>query len=90
MAPIDALARAIRQLASGHSLSAEDTAEAFGAIMRGDASPAQVAAILVALRVKGETIDEVAGGARALRDAMVRLPSEIGRASCRERVWIPV
>lgn len=76
MAPIDALARAIRQLASGHSLSAEDTAEAFGAIMRGDASPAQVAAILVALRVKGETIDEVAGGARALRDAMVRLPSD--------------
>jgi anthranilate phosphoribosyltransferase len=76
LAPIDALARAIRQLASGHSLSAEDTAEAFGAIMRGDASPAQVAAILVALRVKGETIHEVAGGAKALRDAMVRLPSD--------------
>jgi anthranilate phosphoribosyltransferase len=76
LAPIDALARAIRQLASGHSLSAEDTAEAFGAIMRGDASAAQVAAILVALRVKGETIPEVAGGARALRDAMVRLPSD--------------
>jgi anthranilate phosphoribosyltransferase len=76
LAPIDALVRAIRQLASGHSLSAEDTAEAFGAIMRGDASPAQVAAILVALRVKGETIHEVAGGARALRDAMVRLPSD--------------
>jgi len=57
-------------------LSAEETAEAFGAIMRGEASPAQVAAILVALRVKGETIHEVAGGARALRDAMVRLPGE--------------
>lgn len=74
--PIDALARAIRQLAGGHSLSAEETTEAFGAIMRGEASPAQVAAILVALRVKGETIHEVAGGARALRDAMVRLPSD--------------
>ena len=76
MAPTDALARAIRQLAGGHSLSAEETAEAFGAIMRGEASPAQVAAILVALRVKGETTHEVAGGARALRDAMVRLPSD--------------
>jgi anthranilate phosphoribosyltransferase len=76
LAPIEPLARAIRQLAGGHSLSAEDTAAAFGAIMRGEASPAQVAAILVALRVKGETIHEVAGGARALRDAMVRLPGD--------------
>jgi anthranilate phosphoribosyltransferase len=76
LAPIESLARAIRQLAGGHSLNAEDTAEAFGAIMRGEASPAQVAAILVALRVKGETIHEVAGGARALRDAMVRLPTD--------------
>ncbi|HZO20202.1 MAG TPA: anthranilate phosphoribosyltransferase [Gemmatimonadaceae bacterium] len=76
MPPPDALARAIRQLAGGQSLSTDDTAEAFGAIMRGEASPAQVAAILVALRVKGETIDEVAGGARALRDAMVRLSSD--------------
>lgn len=76
MAPPEPLARAIRQLAGGQSLSAEDTAAAFGAIMRGEASAAQIAAILVALRVKGETIHEVAGGARALRDAMVRLPGD--------------
>ena len=80
MPPIDPLARAIRQLAGGHSLNAEETAEAFGAIMRGEASAAQVAAILVALRVKGETTHEVAGGARALRDAMVRLPSDAPEA----------
>jgi anthranilate phosphoribosyltransferase len=75
LAPPEPLARAIRQLAGGQSLNAEETALAFGAIMRGEASPAQVAAILVALRVKGETVDEVAGGAQALRDAMVRLPA---------------
>ena len=76
MAPPEPLARAIRQLAGGQALSAEDTAAAFGAIMRGEASAVQIAAILVALRVKGETIHEVAGGARALRDAMVRLPGD--------------
>lgn len=76
MAPTDALAAAIRTLAGGRSLSTAETAEAFGAIMRGEASAAQVAAILVALRVKGETASEVAGGARALREAMVQLPAE--------------
>ena len=41
--------------------------------MRGDASPAQIAALLMGLRVKGETAEEVAGAARALRAAMVRV-----------------
>lgn len=72
----DALRLAIRRLAGGESLSADDTAAAFDVIMRGEATPAQVAAVLIALRVKGETAEEVAGGARALRRAMVRLPTE--------------
>src|SRR5919205_3558478 len=42
--------------------------------MRGEASGTQVAAVLIALRVKGETPDEVAGGALALRNAMIKLP----------------
>jgi anthranilate phosphoribosyltransferase len=69
----DALRLAIRRLASHESLSAEETAAAFDVVMRGEATPAQVAAVLMALRVKGETIDEIAGGARALRHAMVQL-----------------
>ncbi len=69
------LGSAIRRLASGASLSTEETAAAFDIIMRGEATPARIAAVLMALRVKGETPDEVAGGAQALRNAMVRLPA---------------
>ncbi|HWJ22021.1 MAG TPA: anthranilate phosphoribosyltransferase [Gemmatimonadaceae bacterium] len=72
----DALRGAVRRLAFGESLSAEDSAAAFEVVMSGGASPAQVAALLMGLRVKGETPAEVAGAARALRGAMVRLGAE--------------
>jgi anthranilate phosphoribosyltransferase len=68
------LLTAIRRLAHGESLSAPQIAAAFGTVMAGDATPAQVAALLVGLRVKGETAAEVAGVAHALRAAMVPLP----------------
>src|SRR5687767_1837595 len=42
--------------------------------MRGEATAAQIAALLIGLRVKGETAEEVTGAARALRGAMIRLP----------------
>ena len=58
----------------GASLTEPESRAAFGAVMRGEATPAQVAALLVGLRVKGETPDEVAGAADALRGAMIRLP----------------
>lgn len=70
-----ALLGAIRKLTSGEHLSAEEAGFAFDVIMRGDATASQVAALLVGLRVKGETPDEVAGVARALRRAMIRLPA---------------
>jgi anthranilate phosphoribosyltransferase len=60
----------------GGSLSEPQAREAFGIVMRGEATPAQIAALLVGLRVKGETAEEVAGAADALRGAMVRLPAE--------------
>ena len=69
-----ALQAAIRRVAFGGSLDAELATEAFGIIMRGEATAAQIAALLVGLRVKGETAEEVTGAARALRGAMVRLP----------------
>jgi anthranilate phosphoribosyltransferase len=67
------LERALRALAARESLAESLAAEVFGAVMRGDASPAQVAGLLMGLRAKGETADEVAGAARALREAMVRV-----------------
>ncbi|HEV2180341.1 MAG TPA: anthranilate phosphoribosyltransferase [Gemmatimonadaceae bacterium] len=70
----EALAHALRRLADHHSLTADETAAAFDVIMRGDATPSQVGAMLMGLRVKGETAAEVAGAARALRAVMVRLP----------------
>ena len=60
----------------GSSLSERESRAAFGAVMQGEATSAQVAALLVGLRVKGETAEEVAGAADALRLAMVRLPAE--------------
>jgi anthranilate phosphoribosyltransferase len=64
---------AIAALADGRSLSDAQAAEVFAAVMRGAATPVQIAALLMGLRVKGETADEVAGAARALRAAMLRV-----------------
>jgi anthranilate phosphoribosyltransferase len=74
--PGAALAHAIRRLAQHHALSADEAGAAFDVVMSGAATPAQIGALLAALRVKGETADEVAGAARALRAAMLRLSAD--------------
>lgn len=70
-----ALQSAITKLAHHQPLTSADAADAFGVIMRGEASQVQIAAMLAALRVKGETAEIVAGVVRALREVMVHLPS---------------
>src|SRR6266576_2709932 len=67
------LRRALVALANQQSLSEEQTAEVFGVVMSGEATPAQIGALLMGLRAKGETADELAGATRALRAAMVRV-----------------
>jgi anthranilate phosphoribosyltransferase len=71
---------ALDQLSHGRSLSAEAAGAAFDVLMRGDATPVETAALLMALRVKGETAEEVAGAASALRRAMVRVELDEARA----------
>jgi anthranilate phosphoribosyltransferase len=63
----DLLTRAIDTLAGGQNLSLDDTAAVLSEIMAGNASEVQIAGFLVALRTKGETVEELAGLARAMR-----------------------
>jgi anthranilate phosphoribosyltransferase len=58
---------AIAHVSAGHDLAADDIATVFGQIMDGEATPAQIGGLLIALRMKGETADEIAGAARAMR-----------------------
>jgi anthranilate phosphoribosyltransferase len=62
---------AISQLLEGHSLSAGQAEGVMDEVMTGEATPAQIAGFLIALRVKGETVDEITGCARAMRRAAV-------------------
>jgi anthranilate phosphoribosyltransferase len=59
---------AIQQLISGADLSREQARAVMDQIMSGDATHAQIGAFLVALRIKGETVDEIAGCAQGMRE----------------------
>jgi anthranilate phosphoribosyltransferase len=60
--------KALQRLLDGHDLTRAEAREVMGAIMRGETTPAQIAGFLIALRVKGETADEIAGCAEAMRE----------------------
>ena len=62
------LTRAIDALAQRRDLSADETAEVLDQIMHGEASETQIAGFLIALRTKGETVDELTGLARTMRE----------------------
>lgn len=58
---------AIAHVATGKPLSEQEAEGAFAIIMSGDATPAQIGGFLMALRVRGETVGEITGAARAMR-----------------------
>ena len=64
---------ALARLLDGHDLSRDGARAAMGVIMAGEATDAQIAGFLVALRAKGETADEIAGCAEAMREHVLRV-----------------
>jgi anthranilate phosphoribosyltransferase len=62
----DAWPQILSHVASGESLTTDDAADAMRLVMSGDATPAQIGGFLMALRTKGETVDEIEGAARAM------------------------
>ncbi len=68
----------LARLALGETLSVADSESAFGTIMSGEATPAQIAALLMAMRVRGETVAELTGAVQAMRARMVAVEAPEG------------
>jgi anthranilate phosphoribosyltransferase len=69
---------ALAAVVDGRTLTMDEAHAAMGSVMDGEATPAQLAALLVALRMRGETIEELAGFAAAMRDRVVRVDAPDG------------
>ena len=67
---------AISAVVEGRSLSMEDAAQAMNEIMEGEATPAQFGAFVTALRLKGETPDEIAGMAQVMREKSLHVEAD--------------
>jgi anthranilate phosphoribosyltransferase len=70
----------LEKIIGGQNLSFEESMNSMGYIMDGTANQAEIAAWLIALKIKGETAEEVAGSAQAMRERSIKI------TSCRERV----
>ena len=64
----------LARLATGATLTADEAEAAFGIVMSGEATPAQIAGLLMAMRVRRETVPELTGAVRAMLARMVRVP----------------
>jgi anthranilate phosphoribosyltransferase len=68
----------LAKLAGGEALSADEAEGAFTIIMSGEATPAQIGALLMAMRVRGETVPEITGAVRAMRARMTAIEAPAG------------
>ena len=69
----DEVKSALATVVDGGTLTLDEAHAAMGSVMDGEATPALLAALLVALRMRGETVDELAGFATAMRERVVRV-----------------
>ena len=65
------IADALARIADGRDLTRDDARAVMDEVMRGEATPAQIGGLLVGLRAKGETVDEITGFAEAMREHVV-------------------
>src|SRR5688500_16827186 len=70
---MDDLKTLIGKVATGAALTRAEAATAFDRMMSGEATPAQMGGLLMALRVRGETVDEITGAVSAMRARMLRV-----------------
>ncbi|MGY4281875.1 anthranilate phosphoribosyltransferase [Bradyrhizobium sp. LM2.7] len=70
---MNALKSIISKVATGATLTREETATAFEIMMSGQATSSQIGGLLMGMRVRGETVEEVTGAASAMRSKMLRV-----------------
>lgn len=75
---MNSLKPVLGRLAAGETLAESEAEAAFGIIMAGEATPAQIAALLMAMRVRGETVAELTGAVRAMRARMLAIEAPPG------------
>src|SRR5262249_6611435 len=63
----------IGKVATGAALTIDEAASAFDVMMSGEATPSQMGGLLMALRVRGETVDEITGAVTAMRAKMLKV-----------------
>ncbi len=68
----------IAKVANGAALSREEARSAFDIMMSGEATPTQIGGFLMALRVRGETVDEITGAVEVMREKMLRVVAPAG------------
>lgn len=77
--PSITLQEAIRRAVEGQDLTAQEARDVMDSVMRGEATPAQIAAWITALRMKGETVPEIVGCAQAMRAHAQRISPRASR-----------